>query len=125
MARLFSVEVFNQTIGSDRDYYTGDEFYGLLGSADKLLVQIFVKSVSQASTAVAVQYQTSNVQHEWTWADGTETETVTVATIADAPKIGLLQLPYPDDGLGAFGRVKISTTETGVSVRIVGCGRSN
>ncbi len=125
MARLFNVEVFNQTIGSGRDYYTGDEFYALLGSADSLLVQIFVESVTQASTAVSVRFQTSNVQQEWTWADGTETETVTVATIADAPRIGLLQVPAPDDGLGAFGRLKISTTQTGASVRIVVCGRSS
>lgn len=60
-----------------------------------------------------------------TWASGTETETVTVTAIADAPKIGLLQLPHPDDGLGALGRLKISTNETGASVRIVVCGRSN
>jgi hypothetical protein len=125
MARLFNVEVFNQTIGSGRDYFTADEFYSMLGSADTMLVQILVDSAIDAATVVTIGYESSNVSQPWAWIPGSETASITVTSLGSLPTKELLQLPHPDDGLGAFGRFKVTTTNTGASVRIVVCGRSN
>ena len=56
MARLFNIEVFNQSIsgdgGSPGVYYTSPEQMAALGSADALIVQIIVESVGALSTQV-------------------------------------------------------------------------
>ncbi len=52
MSRLFNVEVFNQSIGgvstSAPTYVSGTEFNALLGSAEKLKVQIIVDAIAAA-----------------------------------------------------------------------------
>ena len=127
MARLFNVEVFNQIIGKAQAYYTGQEFYALLASADRLSVQVIVDSVVETSTAVDVLFQTTNILEEWAWfsAEAETKLTVSVAPLDEAPMVGGGPMPPEEQQMGAYARLKVTTTKTGAAVRIVVCGRSN
>ena len=127
MARLFNVEVFNQVIGKAQAYYTGQEFYALLASADRLSVQVIVDSVVETSTAVDVLFQTTNILEEWAWfsAEAETKLTVEVPTLDEAPKKNGGPMPPEEQQMGAYARLMVTTTKTGAAVRIVVCGRSN
>jgi hypothetical protein len=125
MSRLFNVEVFNQSIAgvssSAPTYVTGAEFNALLGSAEKLKVQVIVDSMAAANTAVTVTFEYNNAVQDNTWATGSAT-TVAVVAIADLPKSGFMTLSAPTD-LAAYGRFRVSAN-LNATVRIIVCGWS-
>lgn len=137
MPRAFNVEVFNKTIGGGESppvYRTGEEFYGLLGSADSLIAQVFVDSVATVPTTVTVTYEMSNATEEETWTVAeVEGETlnvpiqveVEVTSEAPAPQNEALGFTVmPQFIPAAYGRMKVAADEPGATVRIVACGRS-
>ena len=125
MSRLFNVEVFNPTIGgvstSAPTYVSGTEFNALLGSAEKLKVQIIVDAIAAASTTVSVTFEYNNAMQDNTWATGS-TATVAVAAIADLPESGFMTLSAPAD-LAAYGRFRVGANQN-ATVRIIVCGWS-
>jgi len=123
MARLFNVEVFNQTIGKGGAYYTGEEFASTLGSADTIFFQVIIDATTVDSTTVTVTFQTNNTTQQQSWADAGSAG-YTVATTAAAPKQFKLVVPGSDSAIGAYGRLKITSNQDAASVRIIACGRS-
>lgn len=131
MARLFNIEVFNQTINGDATtpptYYTSSDFSATLGSADSLLTQVIVEGLTDATGAVTVQYQISNTMNVEDFTASAQSITVAPGgtTGASVPKSGFLAITATAD-LGAYGRFKITYGKGSLAtVRIVVCGRSN
>jgi len=125
MARIFNVEVFNKTIsggGSPPEYFTGQEFYGLLGSADKFVAQVIVDAIKADPTTVTVAYWVNNGTDEANWADTMTAVTVTTAGFTDLPIQGLLVWTDPN---GCYGRFVVTSDTPGATVRIIVCGRSS
>jgi len=133
---IFNVEVFNKTISgnaSPPEYFTGQEFYALLGSADSFAAQVIVDAVETSNTQVTVVYQTTNTAEEETWmvgkvSGGSSPIQVSVTTVnkTDPPQQGVLIVPATDPTFvnGAFGRLLVTSDTPGASVRIIACGRT-
>ncbi len=62
--RLFNREVFRGTAYTT-DQYTPAEFNGLLGSADRLAIQVVANRPDTNTTKVIVQIQHSNDNEHW------------------------------------------------------------
>ena len=145
MARLFNVEVFNQTINNGTNYYSPEEFAALLGSAEVLSTDVYVNAGTTAGS-VEVSYQVSNTMESYGWSDAQASSGKFTATAFVAPGAGVAKGHVniiPDDsflsfgggkGTGgfqnqAFGRiVVIFVPDSGdgvATVRVVVCGRSS
>jgi len=131
MARLFNIEVFNQSIsgdgGSPGVYYTSPEQMAVLGSADALIVQIIVESVGALSTQVTVAYESSNTGSQIAneWGSVATATTSAAANWSDLPLVKPLTITTVGQ-IGAFGRFKVTSNNNApAQVRIVVCGRSN
>ena len=104
MSRLFNVEVFNQTMGQGQTYFSGEEFYAMLGSADSMSAQVLVDAVAAYPTDVVVTFQTTNTLQQWTWSSTAATTTVTVSTAANTPAQDTIDVPFTGTVIGAYGR---------------------
>jgi hypothetical protein len=130
MARLFNIEVFNQTISGDANapiYYSNREQQATLGSADILYAQIIVEGLTDITGTVTVLYQTSNTSNEDEWVDTSKTVGVTPGglTSTSLPKNTILTIDNTTT-LGAFGRFKITYNKNSMAtVRLIVCGRAN
>ncbi|MBI5517092.1 MAG: hypothetical protein HY909_25155 [Deltaproteobacteria bacterium] len=125
MAKAFNVEIYNGVINKNVTYYTDPKWNELLGSADVLVFQAIVESTPAAET-VTVQYQTSNdggpLAALWSDVSGF-TVTVSPSSATDVPKAAF-DRNASSDAMGAQGRGTIScTTNNGVAVRLIACGR--
>lgn len=130
MARLFNLEVFNQTIaGAAEDwpvYRSGAESYATLGSADILVAQIIVESVTALPATVTVSYELSNTTEEETWIINTGIEkAVEVTTEDELPAKAYLRVMMSDFVLPAYGRFAVSASVASATVRVIVCGRTN
>ena len=125
MARLFNVEVFNKTIagktGGPDPYYSGQEFYALLGSAEMMRFQVIIEASAVASTTVTVEFQMTNAMEEDTWMP-TASGSVTTAN-PTKQELDTFKVEAPD--MCAYGRLKVTSSQPGAAVRIIACGWSH
>lgn len=130
MARLFNVEVFNKTISGateeeDRPkYYTAEEFYALLGSADSLWVQAIVDYQGAATTGnntVTVALEINNSNEAETWEAPTGVSPVDVPFSETSPA----KLTWVWLGTAAHVRFVVTSKYPNVAVRIIVCGRAS
>ncbi|MFO0602947.1 MAG: hypothetical protein U0324_07220 [Polyangiales bacterium] len=130
MARLFNIEVFNQTISGDANapiYYTSEDHAALLGSADRLVCQLVIMSQKNQSSTVTVQYQHNNTLESELWRDGSAGSVKSIpgpANYTDLPAV-LWYAIFADVDRGAFGRFKITSDQEGVTFRLIVTGYSN
>lgn len=129
MARLFNVEIFNKTIsgaGANAPfYYSSDDHAALLGSADVLTFQVILSSAKNVSTQVIVTYQWNNTLEQENWmTTGAGATTTSGATFADMPALNYFTVKDAI-GLGAYGRIRVSSDKEEVTVRVIACGRVN
>lgn len=128
MARLFNIEVFNQTISGDATtapaYYTSEEHAALLGSADKLVAQVVLVSQKNTSTTINVIYQHNNTLESELWGDSNASKNVIgPANHTDLPAVQWFAVDSTVDR-GAFGRFKVTADNPGAVVRVIVTGYS-
>ena len=129
MSRLFNVEVFNRTIsgGATKDafgkaYHSGEDSYGLLGSADGVKVQVIVDAVAEGDTQVKVEIETTNAPQEETWvAIGGKGSLTLIDDAKDAPVMDFSKYILPED-VGAYVRFRVSADRGGATVRVIAAG---
>lgn len=128
MPRLFNIEVFNQSISGDATtpppYYSSEEHAALLGSADKLVVQVIVMAIKGVTSTVTVLYQNNNTHESELWSDSTASKSVVASSLTALPKVGWLGVESTTDR-GAFGRFKVTCDKEMVTVRVIVTGYSN
>lgn len=126
MARLFNVEVFNKVINKSTTYYSDPQYNDLLGRADSVTLQVVVDSVSASDTVTGLlQVSNDGAPIDAVWTSTSVSVGVTPGSASDVPKSNIGRTSSTDP-LGAFGRVKVTTSSTnGVAVRIIACGRSD
>lgn len=132
MARLFNVEVFNQTISGDASppvYYSQREQQGTLGGADLIYVQVIIEGITDVTGAFSVTYQISNTANEDEWIDSGKTLSATPGGLTNTtlPKSYFFLVDNSNGGmLGAFGRFKVTWSKNSMAtIRIIACGHSN
>jgi len=126
MARVFNLVVFDQTISGDsgtpRIFYTSQEHAALLGSVERLQVQVILRGASSFAATAEVTYQITNSPEYETWTDTSKKVTTTATTIAEIPKIVLFQVTSLADQ-AAFGRFMIEThTDNLMQLQVVVSG---
>ena len=116
--------MFNQTIAADKDYYTGEEFYSMLGSADNLVVQVILDAATNASTTVTVKYEANNTSQEQMWVITPASDVVAITALTQLPAQTTFEAPGEVALPMAYGRFSVRSNQQGSAVRIVVCGRS-
>ena len=131
LARVFNIEIFNQTISGDATaapaYYTSDEHAALLGSADRLVCQLVLVAQKNQSTIVSIQYQHNNTMENELWRDasiGAAKSVTGPANYTDLPAVAWVALNVDVDR-GAFGRFKITADKEVATFRLIVTGYSN
>ncbi len=127
MARLFVLEVMNQTLApASAVAYSSGNLYERLGQADAFAFQLVVDQVT-GSGNVTLEYQDSNEGSDGLFSSGANsTSPLTTTFSVSTPKSFWLGTA-PSRALGGFGRVMVQLPAgiSSMSFRLYACGRSN
>lgn len=125
MSRAFNLKVFDQSIsggGANPTYFfTSQEHAALLGSADKLQVQIICRGSTSFTNNITVDYQITNAPEYDVWSTSGASNTVTINSAADLPGVEFFQVDNLID-TAAYGRFRVQCSGDMAQVQVVVAG---
>jgi len=129
MARAFNLTVFDQSISgggaSPPFFYTSQDHAALLGSVERLQVQIISRGMTTFSDTITVEYQITNAPEYDVWFTTTSSVgTLTVTGANNLPGVSFFQIDNPDS-VAAYGRFRIKYTGVLAQVQLVVAGYSH
>jgi len=126
MARAFNLVVFDQTISGGGAmpprFYTSQEHAALLGSVEKLQVQMICRGSTTFSNTITVEYQVTNAPEFEAWSTSTSGSLI-VGLATSLPSVGFFQVDAADL-IAAYGRFSVRCTGDMAQVQLVVAGYS-
>ncbi len=124
MARLFNLVVFDGTIsggGANPTYfYSSQEHAALLGSVEKMQVQIICRGSTTFTNTIDVDYQLTNAPEYETWATG-QNGSLAVTSVTDIPAVTFFQVDTVQS-VAAYGRFRVRCSGDMAQVQVVVAG---
>ncbi len=119
MARVFNLVLFDGTITGDTIannppvFYTSQEHASLLGSVERLQMQMIIRASTSLPSTVDVVYQMTNVPEYDAWVDSSAKSVSTGGSASTLPAVGFDNISSIANQ-AAYGRFKIfcSTSST-------------
>ncbi len=129
MARVFNLVVFDETISGSSSppppaFYTSQEHSALLGSVERLQIQLIVRGASSLAAPfnVDADYEITNAPEFEVWRDAGVKVQANPTAISDIPVVAFNQVSTIDEQ-AAYGRFKISCdADVLVQVQLVVAG---
>lgn len=129
MARVFNLLVFDQSISGNSTppppvFYTSQEHAALLGSVERLQIQLIVRGVSAITSPFTVDadYEITNAPEYEVWKDAGTKVQVSLSAISDIPAVAFQQVSTIAKQ-AAYGRFKVTCTgDALVQVQLVVAG---
>ncbi len=113
MARVFNLVVFDGTITGDAGanpppvFYTSQEHAALLGSVERLKIQMISRATTSLAGTITFVYQVTNAPEYDSWVNSVSKTLSLPAAAGDLPAIAMHYIDSMNEQ-AAYGRFKIS-----------------
>ena len=128
MARVFNLVLFDSTISGDTlannppVFYTSQEHAALLGSVERLQIQMIVRAATVFPSQVDVVYQMTNAPEYDVWVDSSAKSVTTGGSVSTLPAVAFDNISSIANQ-AAYGRFKIfCSTASNVHFQLVVSG---
>ncbi len=113
MARVFNLVLFDSTITGDTGtppvFYTSQEHAALLGSVERLQVQMIIRGATAFTATVDVEYEITNAPEYDLWVGASWVKLVSAAAVTNLPAVAFDNISSIANQ-AAYGRFKISSS---------------